>query len=99
MDVHVYYDGFSFVWDSEKASSNESKHGISFDRAIRVFSDPLASYDDAGVPEEERLSITGRDSFGKLLFVVHLSREERRIRIISARLADPREVRDYEKFA
>ncbi|MEY0444879.1 BrnT family toxin, partial [Providencia rettgeri] len=30
----------SFEWDSEKASSNLTKHGISFDEAVHVFNDP-----------------------------------------------------------
>jgi uncharacterized DUF497 family protein len=96
MDVHVVYNGVFFVWDSEKASANEKKHHISFDRAVSVFSDPLAKYEDASTPDESRSSITGRDLERKLLFVVHLIREDRRIRIISARLAEPKEIRSYE---
>jgi uncharacterized protein len=31
-----------FSWDPRKADSNLRKHGIAFDEAITVFSDPLA---------------------------------------------------------
>jgi uncharacterized protein len=96
MDVHVFYEGVFFVWDNEKASANATKHGVTFDRAITVFSDPLAVYDDASVTEEKRSSAVGRDVERKLLFVVHLIREDNRVRIISARLAEPKEKRDYE---
>ena len=32
----------AFQWDPNKASSNETKHGVSFEDAITVFGDPLA---------------------------------------------------------
>jgi hypothetical protein len=32
----------SFEWDSKKAASNAAKHGVSFDEAQTVFSDPHA---------------------------------------------------------
>jgi hypothetical protein len=31
-----------FAWDRRKASTNLRKHGIAFDDAVAVFSDPLA---------------------------------------------------------
>ena len=31
-----------FQWDSNKASSNAKKHGVSFEEAVTVFGDPLA---------------------------------------------------------
>ena len=31
-----------FQWDRDKASSNASKHGVSFEEAVTVFGDPLA---------------------------------------------------------
>jgi uncharacterized DUF497 family protein len=31
-----------FQWDSNKASSNVKKHGVSFEEAVTVFGDPLA---------------------------------------------------------
>jgi hypothetical protein len=31
-----------FVWDPEKAVSNERKHHVTFDEAVTVFADPLA---------------------------------------------------------
>jgi len=31
-----------FNWDSAKAASNASKHGVTFEEALTVFRDPLA---------------------------------------------------------
>ena len=31
-----------FTWDAQKAVSNKRKHGVSFETAARVFSDPFA---------------------------------------------------------
>jgi uncharacterized DUF497 family protein len=49
-----------FDWDSNKASSNLSKHGVSFDEAQTIFDDPLYvdfydpdhSLDEETQPEE-----------------------------------------------
>ena len=36
-----------FEWDRRKATANEAKHGVSFEEALTVFSDPLARiFDD-----------------------------------------------------
>jgi uncharacterized protein len=31
-----------FQWDTDKASSNVKKHGVSFEDAVTIFGDPLA---------------------------------------------------------
>jgi uncharacterized DUF497 family protein len=42
-----------FSWDSRKADSNLRKHGVAFDEAITVFSDPLALiFDDVVLPKK-----------------------------------------------
>ncbi len=96
MDVYVIVRGVSFVWDSDKASANLAKHRVSFDEACEVFFDPLAVFEDASVPEENRLAVIGTELNGRLLYVVHVVREDERIRIISARDADAKVRRDYE---
>ena len=36
-----------FEWDTEKATANLTKHGVSFEEGLTVFSDPLARiFDD-----------------------------------------------------
>ncbi len=88
----------SFEWDEKKNQANIKKHGISFEIAMRVFSDEnrLEDYDEAHSIDEDRYISIGmvRD----ILYVVYTDRGEA-IRIISARLADKDErSRYYEQF-
>jgi uncharacterized DUF497 family protein len=96
MDICFLYHGQRFMWDSEKASSNASKHGVSFEVACQVFFDPFIRIEDASVGGEQRDAATGLTEDWTLLFVVHMLREGDTIRIISARLATAQERRAYE---
>jgi uncharacterized DUF497 family protein len=88
----------SFEWDSRKARSNLSKHGVSFEAASTVFRD-LASFTipdpDHSLTEQRHITM-GRAFNDKLLVVVHTDRGDN-IRIISARHASPKERKVYEK--
>ena len=87
-----------FEWDPHKAESNLSKHGVSFGEAVTVFADPLAldrPDPDHSLHEEQFLCI-GRSYVDRLLVVAYTERGHR-IRIISARVAEPRERRSYER--
>ncbi|MCI5227739.1 MAG: BrnT family toxin [Candidatus Electrothrix sp. AX2] len=88
----------NFEWDSNKADSNLSKHGVSFDEAATVFDDPL--YLDFFDPDhsygEYRYIMIARSSKKRLLFVSYTEHGET-IRLISARKATRREQRDYEE--
>jgi hypothetical protein len=35
---------FEFDWDPAKAETNWRKHGVTFEQAMGIFSDPLARY-------------------------------------------------------
>jgi uncharacterized DUF497 family protein len=96
MDVYFLLQGQRFVWDSEKASSNLSKHGVSFEAASQVFFDPFVRVLEASSDEEQRDAAIGLTEDWSLLFVVHVWREEDAIRIVSARLATAQERRWYE---
>jgi uncharacterized DUF497 family protein len=96
MDVYFLYLGQRFVWDSEKASVNASKHGVSFELACQVFFDPFVHLEDAGIDEESREAAIGLTEDWLLLYVVHLLREGDVIRIISARPATAQDRRSYE---
>ena len=93
---------YTFEWDPTKAGSNLRKHKISFDRAAEIFLDPLAiSITDVEHSEhEERWVSIGKDKRRSILIVVHtfleVSAEQCKIRIISARRATKREIRQYE---
>ncbi|HEY7391715.1 MAG TPA: BrnT family toxin [Bryobacteraceae bacterium] len=88
-----------FEWDERKNRANIAKHGIGFEEARRVFSDPnVIIRRDRVIEGEERLHAIGYVE--RVLLVVHTMREEGLgaiIRIISARKATPSERRLYEE--
>ena len=66
---------FQFEWDEAKADSNARKHGVTFELASTVFSDPhLLTVADLehGETEEERWFSMGIAGNGTLLSVVYL---------------------------
>ena len=87
-----------FDWDPRKASSNERKHGVSFEEARSVFFDEQALLLEDPQPhhEEERFVLLGVSASLRILVVIHALREEDVIRIISARKATGLETREYE---
>ncbi len=89
-----------FEWDEGKDRANIAKHGVGFDEARKVFSDPrVIIREDRVVEGEERLHAIGY--VDRVLLVVHTVREEGLgaiIRIISARKATPAERRLYEEI-
>lgn len=86
-----------FEWDQEKAEINQRKHGVDFLEASSIFGDPL----ELTIPdldhsaEEFRFISLGTSNAGRLILVSYTEREPR-IRIITARLATPKERRQYE---
>jgi uncharacterized DUF497 family protein len=86
-----------FEWDPEKAVTNETNHGVSFEEATSVFGNPLATTapDPDHSEGEERFLTTGLSSRQRVLIVWHTDRGEI-IRIIGAREATPHERRIYE---
>ena len=87
-----------FEWNSKKAEVNLKKHGVSFEEAESIFSDPLSLTvsDPLHSEKENRFIITGFSDKRRQLVVVHTDRNDK-IRIISARLATPGEKRKYEQ--
>jgi uncharacterized protein len=89
----------SFDWDPEKASLNFRKHGIRFEEAAFVFSDPLGvtiADTDHSIDEDRWITI---GSFMEKILVVVFSYpdklSESPIRLISARLATVYEKKYY----
>jgi uncharacterized DUF497 family protein len=87
----------SFEWDEEKARRNVRKHRVSFEEASTVFGDTLAVTipDPLHSEEEDRFIVLGESHRRRLLVVVFTERGEN-LRLISARVANRRERRDYE---
>jgi uncharacterized DUF497 family protein len=87
-----------FEWDPKKASSNEKKHGISFDEARTVFFDENAKLinDPDHSEDEDRFVLMGLSSALRVILVCHCYRAEGGvIRIISARKATSQESKQY----
>jgi hypothetical protein len=90
-----------FDWDSKKAEFNLKKHKVSFEEATTVFFDDLAkiTFDPDHSDDEHRQILIGHSNNRRLLFVIHVSIEEKNIiRIISARKATKRERKDFENI-
>lgn len=87
-----------FEWDSRKASTNQAKHGVSFDEASTVFGDPLSMtiVDPDHSEDESRWVTIGASHRGRILVVVHTDRFGA-LRLISARRATGAELKTYEK--
>lgn len=83
-----------FEWDEAKNQANIKKHHISFEQAVRVFSDPMyiEIFDFEHSVDEDRYVVLGK--VREILFVVYTERKES-VRIISARLATETERRMY----
>jgi len=85
----------SFEWDEAKAGENYAKHGVSFETAIKVFSDPfgIERLDDREDYGEARFILIGTAEEA-VITVVYTERDGR-LRIISARRATRHEQDDY----
>ncbi|MEL7542434.1 MAG: BrnT family toxin [Pseudomonadota bacterium] len=86
-----------FEWDFSKAQANEEKHGVTFTTATRAFLDTfgLDLVDDRHGDDEDRFTLIAFVD-ARLLVVSYTVRGER-MRIISARLAEPLERRMYHE--
>jgi len=82
-----------FEWDPEKDAANLRKHGLSFDDASRLFTsgrDYLEIYDEEHSEDEDRFIAIGPTERG-VVVVAYTERQDDVIRIISARVATPKE--------
>ncbi len=86
-----------FDWDDNKAESNKKKHGVSFAEAATAFADPNAIefLDAKNSEKEERWILVGLSARSHVLLVVFVEREEKLIRIVSARKAVKEEMNQY----
>ena len=80
-------------WDDRKAAINKKKHGVSFELAAKVFLDEflIDDYDENHSDDEDRIKVIGM--VAKVLAVIYTERQDR-YRLISARLANKRDVKN-----
>lgn len=94
----IIKDPLEFEWDKGNVTKNYDKHGVNereseeafFDENRRTFKDRLHSNN------EERFRVIGMTKSKRLLFVVFTIRKEK-IRVISARDVNRKEVKLYEE--
>lgn len=90
-----------FEWDLQKNTTNQLKHGVSFEEAKEVFEDPfhIALLEHRYSYFEERWITLGSTKSLQILVVANLffsDDGEEIIRIISAREANNKERQQYE---
>ena len=88
----------TFRWDRRKATTNATKHGVTFDEAQTSFADEAALViaDPDHSDDEDRFILLGMSNVARLLVVVHCLRDGGdTIRIISARKATRGESSSY----
>jgi len=94
---------YYFDWDPDKARTNLLKHKVSFEEGSTIFIDPrtITVFDDEHGKDDDRWATIGIDMNGRLLVVIHtfqqIDNNSSRIRIISARKAIRKEIRQYQK--
>ena len=96
MGTIVSQDG-RFEWEEDKNNLNKANHGFYFEEILAVFNDPffLEAYDrDNSTLDEVRWK--GIASFNqRICFFISYTEQKNRIRVISARLAEPLEKEHY----
>ena len=87
----------NFEWDLAKSNSCQISRNFDFAYVVSIFSDPtlLVEHDQRWDYGEERFRALG--VIDKKVFVVVFTQRIKAIRIISARRANSREVKRYEK--
>ena len=94
----VIIKSISFSWDDQKNIANQKKHRVPFEEAQTVFFDEHAiEYDDPDHSEfEDRYLMLGHSYRIRVLVVSYtLRKNDKEIRIISARKATKKEQRAY----
>ena len=87
-----------FEWDSKKEKANTKKHGVTFEEARTSFYDEhaLQFFDPEHSEDEDRFILLGISFKLNTLVVCHCFRKDEKIvRIISARKADKNEAKAY----
>lgn len=87
-----------FIWDKGNIDKNWIKHNVANEEAEEVFFDDnkVTFPDILHSGKEERFRVVGKTKQRRLLFVVFTKREKK-VRIISARDTNRKEMSLYEK--
>lgn len=91
-------DVLSFEWDKGNEQKNWLKHNVTIEETEEAFSDEkrLILEDNKHSEHEVRYILYGKTEKGRMLFIVYAIRNKK-VRVISARDTNRREVEFYEK--
>jgi uncharacterized DUF497 family protein len=94
----VFKKARGFIWDKGNKDKNWIKHKVTNEECEEVFfdQDKKILKDVKHSQKEARYTLLGKTKKGRLLFVIFTLREEK-IRVISARDLNRKEVALYEK--
>ena len=98
MSTIISLDGH-YEWEEIKNAINKESHGFYFEEILTVFEDPffLEAYDRENSTLDE-IRWKGIASYDRrVYFFISYTERENRIRIISARLAEPLERERYDE--
>ena len=90
----------SFEWDKGNEQKNWLKHKVTAEEAEEAFDDEkrLILEDTRHSEKERRFILFGKTDKGRMLFIIYTLRDENtKVRIISARDINRKEVLMYEK--
>jgi hypothetical protein len=85
-----------FEYDPRKSVANEAKHGIDFDQATALWSDPFLLEVPATTEDEPRFIAIGR--IDQKHWTAVFTRRGDRVRLISVRRARRQEIDAYESL-
>ncbi|MBI2337915.1 BrnT family toxin [Candidatus Daviesbacteria bacterium] len=96
--MRVVKDVLEFEWDKGNTDKNKAKHDVEDNEAEEVFLDEhrFVFKDHLHSGNEQRFRILGKTKKGRLLFIVFTKRKKK-IRVISARDINKKEVHLYEE--
>lgn len=100
MNEQLDFDYIRFEWDTNKNTSNQTKHGLSFEVAIYAFFDEHGFSEKHQIVDgEQRWRTVGMIDGCVVIFVGHLTHFDDNdvevVRIITARKATKQEEREY----
>ena len=85
------------IWDDRKNEDNFKKHGVWFEEAQIIISNPLTLVAAKDHPDGNRMEYLGYSLESRLLYVVTVEQSDEIIRVVSARRATAKERTKYEE--
>jgi len=106
-DFRLVIGSSTVDFDPAKSEANKSKHGYSFEEAIKIFekiilpissSPPIITKDSIEKNGEIRSNILTLDKNGKVVLIALTMRPDETVRIISMRSASPKERKIFNEL-